>query len=103
MIYPEIRLNRAQRELVERTIRDHCRIRGWTLHALNVRTTHVHVVVTAVGYEPEAVMSQFKAWCSRRLNEAFTPSKWWTEHGSTKWINDEKYLHDAIVYVLEGQ
>src|SRR5688500_14303497 len=40
-------LTEAQRQIVEQTIRDHCRIRGWTLHALNVRTNHVHVVVTA--------------------------------------------------------
>src|SRR5437588_12540813 len=32
-----------QRDLVEQTIRDHCRIRGWTPHAVNARTNHIHV------------------------------------------------------------
>src|SRR2546425_7690340 len=36
-----------QRTLVEQTIRDHCRIRRWVLHAVNARTNHIHVVVTA--------------------------------------------------------
>src|SRR5438128_2109859 len=36
-----------QRRLVEDTIRRHCDIRGWTLHAVNARSNHVHVVVTA--------------------------------------------------------
>jgi hypothetical protein len=42
-----VMLDETQRSIVENTIREHCRIRGWTLHAVNVRTTHVHVVVTA--------------------------------------------------------
>jgi REP element-mobilizing transposase RayT len=94
-------LDIGQRLLVEQTIREHCTFRGWQLHAVNVRSNHVHVVVTAER-EPETVMDQFKAWCSRRLNEkARVSSCWWTKHGSTKWINDEEYLRNAIEYVLE--
>ena len=40
-------LDREQRGLVEKTIADHCRIRSWTLHAVNCRSNHVHVLVTA--------------------------------------------------------
>ena len=58
-----------QRRVIEQTIRDHCRIRGWVLYAVNVRTNHVHVVVTADRH-PDEVMNQFKAWCSRRLSDA---------------------------------
>jgi REP element-mobilizing transposase RayT len=54
---------------VEDTIHDHCRIRGWHLHAVNCRTNHAHVVVTAPDRDPEEVMDQFKAWCTRRLKE----------------------------------
>lgn len=104
-------LEAAQREVVEQTIRDHCAIRGWELHAVNVRTNHVHLVVTA-DVSPEEVMNQLKAWCSRRLNEqlalrgANTTEKrkrWWTQHGSTKWINEAQYLRNAIRYVNERQ
>jgi hypothetical protein len=84
----EVILSETQRTIVEQTIRDHCRIRAWTLHAVNVRSNHVHVVVSAT-IHPDQVMQQFKAWCSRRLNEATEnpPEKWWAIHGSTKWIN----------------
>ena len=107
-------LEETQRQLVENTIRQHCTIRGWMLHAINVRSNHVHVVVSA-DTTPEQVMQQFKAWCSRRLSEqrdgparSGNPSKngrhrWWTEHGSTKWIIDEDYLQNAIRYVNERQ
>jgi REP element-mobilizing transposase RayT len=98
------RLSPEQRCLVEQTIRDHCCIRAWTLHAVNARTTHVHVVVTATDVTPETVMEQFKAWCSRRLNERCKGRrKWWTEHGSTLWINDEASFVKAVDYVLNRQ
>src|SRR5689334_24966758 len=47
MTEPALTLNPEQRRTVEKTIADHCRIRGWHLHAVNARTRHVHVVVTA--------------------------------------------------------
>ena len=106
-------LSSQQRHLVEDTIRKHCEIRRWQLHAVNARTNHVHVVATA-DVAPEVVMSQLKAWCSRQLSEQAGLvaaqegnrnglKKWWTQHGSTKWINDQQYLHNAIKYVLERQ
>lgn len=109
---PPVVLTEAQRALVEQTIKDHCRIRGWELHALNVRTNHVHVVVSA-DRSPEEVMNQFKAWTSRKLSDhaglhekiaiKAGRRKWWTEHGSTKYINDPEYLQNAIRYVHELQ
>ena len=97
-------LEQEQRAIVEQTIRAHCEFRQWRLHAVNARTNHIHVVVSA-DRAPEEVMNQFKAWCSRRLNEqARTPkARWWTTHGSTKWINDEDYFRNAVQYVAEGQ
>jgi REP element-mobilizing transposase RayT len=97
-------LTESQREVVAQTVRDHCLIRRWTLHAVNARSNHVHVVATA-GVSPERVLDQLKAWCSRRLNAATCdlPAKWRTYHGSTKYIWDEPYLREAIDYVLERQ
>lgn len=92
-----------QRMIVERTIREHCGIRNWTLHAVNVRSNHVHVVVSS-DRKPEDVMHQLKSWSSRKLNEAAGGKRrWWAYHGSTKWINDQAYLANAIRYVLERQ
>jgi REP element-mobilizing transposase RayT len=101
-------LDDAERKMVEDTIRQHCVVRGWTLLAVSCRTNHVHVVVNASA-SPDTVMSQFKAWCTRRLTEhanskgAGKREKWWTEGGSTRFLNDEKSLDAAVSYVLEGQ
>ena len=42
-----VRLTPDQRAAVEAAIIDHCTSQGWDLHACNVRTNHVHVVVSA--------------------------------------------------------
>ena len=97
-------LSEPQRVIVEDTIRTHCEIRNWHLHAVNARSNHVHVVVTAPGYKPETVRDQFKAWCTRKLKEAGeSRTNFWTEGGSRRWINTEDDLEAAIVYVLEAQ
>src|SRR4051794_37027956 len=69
MVEDAVVLTLAQRLLLEKTIADHCRIRGWTLHAVNARTNHIHVVVSAER-DPADVRDQFKAWCSRKLSDA---------------------------------
>ncbi|MFM9994642.1 MAG: transposase [Phycisphaerales bacterium] len=106
--HAEIVLTPEARALVEAIIRHHCEIRGWNLRAINVRTNHVHVVVDCRGTPagPETAMEQFKAWCTRRLREAGfvrPDQKVWTEHGSTRWINTDHSLAQAIDYVLKRQ
>jgi len=103
--YPPVTLSTQERELVDRCIRDHCQFRGWTLHALNVRTNHVHVVVSA-NVPPEKVMGEFKSWCSRRLREGgMLPADQpvWTRHGSTRYIWRLGEMDDVVKYTLEAQ
>lgn len=91
-----------QRIAVNQAIRDHCAHRTWPLHALNVRSNHVHVVVTA-DLHPDLIMTQLKTWGSRRLNKMGLRRKWWTEHGSTRWINSEESFWRAVEYVTNCQ
>ena len=87
------------------TIRDHCAFRNWILHAVDARTNHVHVVVSAPGYAPETVREQLKAWCTRKLKQQGRLDRrdFWTEGGSLRWINSDDDLEAAIRYVLECQ
>ena len=93
-------LNDDYRTVVDATIRQCCHIKGWLLHAVNVRTNHVHVVVSCEEITPERVMSYFKAWCSRRLNElsGISRTRWWTRHGSTRYVKTDDSLRSAIEY-----
>lgn len=50
-----------ERAIVDAAIRGVCTHRNWPLHIVNVRTNHVHLVVTA-SHAPERVMNDFKVW-----------------------------------------
>jgi REP element-mobilizing transposase RayT len=105
-------LTDSQRMIVEQTIHKHCKFRSWQLHAVNARSNHVHVVLTA-DCDGKEIMNQLKAWCSRNLSDAAGLAdsvgikagrrRWFTEGGDPKAIEDEHYLENAIRYVLEGQ
>jgi len=109
MTETELSFTALQRELVEKPVADHCRVRNWLLHEVNCRTQHVHVVVTAPGYAPEVVLEQFKAWCTRRLSQLQSKSgtqlreKWWTEKGSKRRLYDDDGLVAATYYVRHCQ
>jgi REP element-mobilizing transposase RayT len=103
-------LNPIERRIVEETVRAHCQIRTWTLFAVNCRSNHVHAVVHA-SVHPDIAMSQFKSWCTRRLREAQAANsdeqtsrvRWWSEGGSTRYLNDDDAVSSAVRYVLEAQ
>ena len=100
----EFTLAPDDRELVERTVARHCRIRGWMLHTVRARSNHVHVVVTAPGYHPKTVRDQLKAWCTRHLKPKYPGrERFWTEGGSCRWINHDDDLASAIAYVNDAQ
>jgi len=98
---PPVTLNPRQRAVIKAAIRETCTIRIWRLWSVNVRTNHVHAVVSA-SKKPDAVLSALKANATRAMREAglwtSTLSPW--EHrGSKRYLWDEKQLADAIAYV----
>ena len=106
-----VRLDKAQREIVNRAVEDHCNHRNWLIHAVNCRSNHCHVVVTAAEYAGELVRDQFKSWGKRRLKEqrkkllpdVAPKEKWWTRKGSVRYLFDDESLDAAIMYTLESQ
>ncbi len=98
-------LDEAQRITVQDAIVDVCRHRGWTLHALHVRSNHLHAVVSADA-TPEKVMTDFKAYATRRLREESLVDgerKVWTRHGSTRYLKTSGSVEGAIRYTVDRQ
>ncbi len=62
-----VKLNSESRNAVELAIRETCEIRGWKLHAVNIRTNHVHIVVSAGETNSRKVLSAFKANSTRNM------------------------------------
>lgn len=112
MVEPAVCLTPEQRATVEQTIRKHCHIRNWILHAVNVRSNHVYVVVTCACDEEKA-RDQLKLWTSRCLSDlagltAPVARKAgrrhrWTENGDVNSIDEPQYLDNAVEYVTNRQ
>ena len=98
-------LGPAERSAVENAIRDVCRVRGYALIAINVRTNHVHIVVSNAA-APERMMDGFKAYATRALraaNLATNEQSVWSRHGSTRYLWAEEHVEAAVDYVINGQ
>ena len=99
-------LKARHRSSIESAIRETCDFRKWQLQALNVRTNHVHSVVSAGQKKPGVVLNAFKANATRQLREdglwsySFSP---WADKGSKRRLWNERSIARAIDYVLNGQ
>jgi len=102
---PPVKLNASQRTAIEVGIRETCAIRQWTLWALNVRSNHLHCVITA-NYDPKSARAVLKANATRAMKDTecwrsdLSP---WARGGSTKYLWTEEELAKAIAYVVEDQ
>ncbi|MDQ3667077.1 MAG: transposase [Acidobacteriota bacterium] len=100
-----VKLNPGKRAAVEKGIRETCAIRKWLLLAFNIRTNHVHAVVSA-NSPAWLVLNALKANATRSLREA---GCWrnerspWARRGSKRRLWTEKQVADAIAYVLYDQ
>ena len=78
----------AERRVVEKAIKEVCSVRGYVLFTSNVRTNHVHLVVSNNG-KPERLMDTFKAYSTRALRASgllASDRKTWSRHGSTGYL-----------------
>ena len=99
-----------QRAIVDATLVNECLAQDWHLYAYNVRTNHLHVVVSA-GRTGTFVRTRLEALASKALSDdAGLPmagdngrKRWWTEKGNIVPIETEKALEGSTVYVRELQ
>ena len=99
-------LDASQRASVGAAICETCAHRHWTLHAMNVRTNHVHVVVSIGAKKSELALNAFKANATRQMKQDgswrmdYSP---WVDKGSRRYLWNERSLEQAIDYVMNGQ
>jgi REP element-mobilizing transposase RayT len=105
--HPPVKLTADRRHSIRKAIHETCEKRDWHLFAINVRTNHVHTVVSLFhGRKPAVALNAFKANATRQMREDGcwtsddTP---WADKGSERWLWTEKHLADAIAYVVDGQ
>jgi REP element-mobilizing transposase RayT len=102
--HPPIRLDSKQRPLVEQAVREVCAKRGYWLRAINVRTNHVHTVVSAAK-KPEPILQAFQAYAPENYaRQACYLSM--SNRGlgtAARRIWKERHVERAIDYVVNGQ
>jgi hypothetical protein len=82
-----------------------CTYRQWIAHAIHIRKTHVHAVISGEA-TPERMLSDCKAYATRALRRALPGvhrRRYWCDHGSTRYLWNEMSLRAAVDYVLYGQ
>ncbi len=96
---------KQQRSIVENSISNVCKFRGYGMFAINVRTNHAHCVVAAAK-KPEPIMTAFKANATRELREAGLvgeSQQVWSRGGSQRYLCKSNHVTRAVDYVLYGQ
>jgi len=98
-------LKSPHRKSVAAALRETCAIRKWWLQAINVRTNHIHTVVSA-NRKADLVLVAFKANATRQLRQDFLWSHEfspWAVGGSKRNLWNEVSVVRAIDYVVNGQ
>jgi REP element-mobilizing transposase RayT len=103
---PPVILDKNIREVVLKAVLQVCSFRNWAPYAVHVRSNHIHIVVSG-NAKPEKMMIDFKAYATRAIkgsddNQKFI-GKYWSLHGSTKYIWTKENLASAIDYVKNRQ
>ena len=102
---PPFLRNAEARKIVDESIREVSQFREWPLIALNVRTNHAHVVMSATASSAK-MLGDFKARSTLRLREqdlwGFEHSPW-VDKGSRRNLWSEEHVRRAVNYVVNGQ
>jgi REP element-mobilizing transposase RayT len=94
-----------RRKIVETAIKEVCEYRGYDLQAINVRSNHLHCVVSAQ-VKPKLIADAFKSYATRHLRQNRLidgETKVWTRGRSRRYLWKPRHVSLAIEYVLYGQ
>ncbi len=98
-------LNGHQRTIVDAALKEVASFRDYNVRALNVRSNHVHAVVSKA-VRPEKIVNDFKSYATRRLRLERCidlGSKIWSRGASTRYLWKPRDVEAAVDYVLYSQ
>jgi REP element-mobilizing transposase RayT len=103
--FPPYQLNAVTRQEVLRAILEHAKDQGYTLLAVHVRSTHVHVVATHVA-DPRRLCASLKSHVTRCLRQrgavpAGRPV--WADFHNIRILRTQEAILSAMKYVVEKQ
>ena len=97
---PPCLLDQVSRNLVTETIIDHCTLRDWKFRCC-LSDQPCSCSCRHSGSVEVATENAMKAWCTRRLREAFpVQSTWWTDRGWDDVIEDDRHEEFVRKYIM---
>ncbi|MBA3694234.1 MAG: transposase [Acidobacteria bacterium] len=97
--------DKAERVCVLAAVKEVCDFRGYELLAVNIRSNHLHAVVSA-NTKPDKITNEFKAYATRSLRQSGLIEKdktVWARGKSRRYLWKPHHVEIAIDYVLFGQ
>lgn len=104
LLFPKVLLSPSARRTVREAVEGYCLFKQWRLLALNVRTNHVHVVVS--GSDPSKMLNGVKARATKLLRDAgeFPADRpVCSERGNKHGLASTAAVADAVNYVRHKQ
>lgn len=105
MRQPAVVLTKQMRVIVHDSIRSLCIRRELILKAVNIRTNHGHIVLSA-SQKPERIADALKANATKALREAGLvgpKERVWARGRSRRYLWKPRHIEAAIEYTLYGQ
>ncbi len=100
-----VKLDARKRNAILEAIKETCDVRKWDLWASNIRSNHVHAVVSA-NCKPKPILNALKANATRKMRETgcwLSERSPWVRHGSKRYLWSEDDVRNAVGYVLYDQ
>lgn len=100
-----VKLDPRKRAAILAALKETCTIRNWELWASNIRSNHVHAVISAT-CKPKRILNALKANATRKMRESgcwLSDKTPWVRRGSKRYLWTERDLDNAIAYVLYEQ
>jgi REP element-mobilizing transposase RayT len=100
-----VMLDAKKRAVIRTAIEMVCRQRGWKLVAINIRTNHIHLVISAME-TPDRIVRDLKAYSTRAMKAA---KLWsykhspWVDGSSKRYLWKESSVANACDYVINRQ
>ncbi len=103
MAEPAFILGPQDRKLVLNSVLDACAYRGWHLFCVHIRTNHVHAILQT-DVQVARVLAYLKARATFVLKTLHPHRRrFWSKHGSTRYLWNRTSLAAALDYVMNGQ
>lgn len=102
MVEPPFTLRPRDRTVVLDSVLEACASRNWHLFCVHVRTNHVHAILQT-DVPVDRTLSYLKARATFALKRYNVRQRFWTKHGSTRYLWNRDSLAAALDYVLNQQ